>query len=74
MRIIREYACQWNPGTKAGQISLRTEDDEVVHLPITSLAEMAGILMILQERPVGIFSDGTIGTHWEAVGEHDTTL
>ena len=74
MKLIREYACQWNPETKTGQISLRTEEDEVVHHPMSSLAEMAGLLMILQERPVGIFADGTIGTHWEAVGEHDTTL
>jgi hypothetical protein len=71
LRIIREYACQWNPATKTGQISLRTEDDDVVHMPFVSLAEMAGLLMILQESPVGIFSDGTIGTHWEPVGEHD---
>jgi hypothetical protein len=73
MKIIREYACQWNPGTKAGQVSLRTEDEDVVHLPFESLSEIAGLLMILQESPVGILSDGTIGTHWEPVGEHDST-
>lgn len=74
MKLIREYACQWNPTTKAGQISLRTEDDDVSHITIESPAEMSCLLLILQERPVGIFSDGTIGTHWEAVGEHDPTL
>ena len=74
MRLIREYACQWNPKTKVGQVSLRTEDEDVMHIHFESLAEMAGLLMILQERPVGLLSDGTIGTHWEAVGEHDTTL
>jgi hypothetical protein len=74
VRLIREYACQWNPGTHTGQVSLQTEDEEIVHLPMTSLADIAGLLMILQERPVGILSDGTISTHWEGVGEHDTTL
>lgn len=74
MKLIREYAAQWNPTTRQGQISLRTEDGDVVHLAIESLADMAGLLLILQDRPVGILSDGTIGTTWEAVGEHDTTL
>ena len=74
MKLIREYACQWNPATKVGQLSLRTEEDEVIHLSVESLADMSGWLMILQERPVGVFADGTIGTRWEAVGEQDTTL
>jgi hypothetical protein len=74
MKLIREYACQWNPTTKQGQLSLRTEEDEVTHIMVDSLADMAGLLLILHERPVGVFSDGTIGTTWEAVGEQDTTI
>ena len=59
---ITRYSIEWNPGKKKGRVLIQTKDtDEPYVIDITSLAEAAGYGAILNQRPVVLWSDHSVG-------------
>ena len=59
---ITKYSIEWNPGKKKGRVLIQTKDtDEPYVIDITSLAEAAGYGAILNQRPVVLWSDHSVG-------------
>ncbi len=59
---IIKYSIEWNPGKKKGRVLIQTKDtDEPYVIDITSLAEAAGYGAILNQRPVVLWSDHSVG-------------
>jgi hypothetical protein len=65
---IVAYALRWNARTNQGHLFLAFKNRRWVRWQMRSLDELSGYASILQKRPVFLFTDGTVGTNWEATG------
>ena len=59
---IIKYSIEWNPGKKKGRVLIQTKGtDEPYVIDLTSLSEAAGYAAILNQRPVVLWSDHSVG-------------
>lgn len=67
---VKSYAFSWNPkpDIKKGLVVLKTVDNKELRVPVGSAEEFAAIAAVLNETPVFLYPDGSLGTSWEDVG------
>lgn len=66
---ITKYSIEWNPGKKKGRVLIQTKGtDEPYVIEITSVMEAAGYGAILNQRPLVLWSDHSVGAPLQETG------
>ena len=68
-RKVEEYTLNWDSKKLKGEVVLRLEDEQRVRIRAESLADLAGLAVILEQRPVYVSDDNEICTGPQRPGE-----
>jgi hypothetical protein len=68
-RKIEEYSLNWDSNVSKGEVVLRLDDQQRVRIRADSLADLAGLAVLLNQRPVFVSDDNQICTGPQKPGD-----
>ncbi len=71
-KIVKRYVLQWNPIKESGVVKLHLDDNTTKNIFAKDASLFNALANVLQQAPVALFKDGTLGTAWEPVIDGDS--